>query len=91
MSEQRFYTQSGTVVCIHLTSVLPGWGIDHWWGKGEGSIVGIVPAVQTLLEGGVSGEMIAVNCVCSGNGRQLVMSLLTKCVHWDFQERGEGF
>lgn len=91
MSEQRLYTQSGSVVCIHLTSILPGWGIDHGWGKGEGSSIEIAPAVQTLLERGVSGEMVAVNRVCSGNGRQLIRSLLTKCVHWDFQQRREGF
>lgn len=38
MSEQMFHTQSGTVVCIHLLSALSPRGIDHWWGKGEGSI-----------------------------------------------------
>lgn len=89
-SEQMLYAQGGGL-CVYLVSFLPGWGMDHQWGKGEGSSIERPHTVQTLLEGGISGEIVAVNQVCPENGRQLIRSLLTEYVHCDFQRRREGF
>ena len=81
----------GGGLCIYLVSLLPGWRMDDRWGKGEDSSIERAHTVQTLLEGGISGEIVAINQVCPGNGRQLIRSLLTECVHCDFQRRREGF
>lgn len=85
-SEHMLFTQVGGL-CVYLVSLLPGWGMDHQWGKREGSSFERAHTVQNLLEEGISREMVAVNQVFPGNCRQQISSLLTEWVNQDFQRR----
>lgn len=50
-------------------SLLPGWGMDHQWGNGEGSSFERAHTVQNLLEEDISRGIVTVNQVFPGNCR----------------------
>lgn len=66
-SEQALYIQGGGL-CVYLVSLLPGWGMDQQWGKGEGSSTERAHTVQTLLEEDISREIVTVDQVYPGKG-----------------------